>query len=89
MFNKREWKATDSAKDVLGASNQNRIEDGIALSHERIDILESVVTSNKAMAGGLSSDAISAISDLDLLADNAKVADVRGAVNSIIKACKG
>lgn len=90
MFNKKEWKATDSAKEVLGASNQNRLENGIALSHERINVLESVVTGNKAVSNSeLNSGAISAISDIDLLADNAKTADIRDAVNAIIKACKG
>lgn len=66
MFNKKEWKATDSAKEVLGASNQNRLENGIAFS----------------------ADAIAKISQMDELADNAKTADIRDAVNAIIKACK-
>lgn len=88
---RKQWLPTDERP---GASEFNRIEDGIELAHEKADHLARVIADNeviqsqKSAMGGNASEAIDLVTakyrEIEYLADNSKVADVVAAFNQLL-----
>lgn len=78
-FNKREWVVTDKHP---GASDLNRIENGIESAHTRIDeVTASVTATNQKLEIATFLPA-----DIEKLEEGAKVADCVAKINEIIDA---
>lgn len=81
-FEKRTWVKGDRP----GASDFNRIEDGIELAHERVDQLVKTVADSAQTDGASESiDLVTAkYREIEYLLDNAKVADVVVTMNKLL-----
>ncbi len=81
-YEKKEWVA--GVDKLPGASDMNRIEEGIDSAYGEIEALQDTVNSLKE---ALQTEKIK--SAVDPLPDNAKVADVVAAFNKLVEAIKG
>lgn len=94
-FEKRAW----AKGDRPGASDFNRIEDGIELAHERVGQLEAVVADNATAQAIVNSQSLEVTFPVEAIAElvkqipkleaNAKVADVVQAFNALHDALTG
>ena len=95
VFEKQVW----AKGDRPGAAAFNRIEDGIELAHERINVLERVIVSNETAQAAVNSQTLEVTLPLDAIAEivkqipkleaNAKVADVVQAFNALLRTLRG
>ena len=83
-FERREWAAGDQAP---GASDLNRIEQGIDSAHDGIASAHQAIASIQVAADVTADTA--RLKELEYLADNAKVADIVVAYNGLLRALRG
>lgn len=84
MFEKRTWVSTDSHP---GASDLNRIENGIEDAHKKIDEMNGVTVPLLPIKTS-EAQIIDRVKHLELLPDGAKVADVTKAFNDLLTAIR-
>lgn len=83
-YEKKEWVA--GVDKLPGASDMNRIEEGLDRAYDEIEALQTTVGS---LVKDHSLHAENIKSALEPLPDNAKVADVVAAFNKLVEAIKG
>lgn len=83
-YEKKEWIA--GIDKLPGASDMNRIEEGLDRAYDEIEALQTTVSS---LMKDHSLHAENIKSALEPLPDNAKVADVVAAFNKLVEAIKG